>query len=392
MLNRREFCGAAAAVAASVAFGSRAYAADARYDLVIKGGRVIDPSLRLDGIRDVGVVQGRIAAVETSIAGSAAETIDARGKLVVPGLIDIHTHAARTVEGPSMVLADGVTGWIDAGSHGADGIDLGVKVARASPQQGRLLINIGRGGILPDGDTMDLARADTGVLRAAIAAHRDLIVGIKARLTKGVTANDIETLKRAQDVATAFGLPVMIHMGQTESPLPQLLDLLKPGDIVTHLFAPPPNAIIDDAGRILPAVLAARRRGVWFDVGFGRVGHLRWDVVDKILKAGFWPDTFSTDWNADSKTTGVVDLPNCMSKLFTFGMSLSEAIACATVNAARTFPVFRDRGTLNVGAVADITLLELREGEFEFVDNYDNKIKGKQRLFPAGTVLAGKRG
>ena len=194
-----------------------------------------------------------------------------------------------------------------------------------------------------------------------------------------------------QEVATAFGLPVMIHMGQTESPLPQLLDLLKPGDIVTHLFAPPPNAIVDDAGKILPAVLAARRRGVWFDVGFGRVGHLRWDVVDKILKAGFWPDTFSTDWNADSKTTGVVDLPNCMSKLFTFGMSLSEAIACATVNAARTFPVFRDRGTLNVGAVADVALLELRDGEFEFVDNYDNKIKGKQRLFPAGTVLAGKR-
>ncbi len=391
MLNRREFCAAAAAIAGSVAFGSPAVAADARYDLVIKGGRVIDPSLRLDGIRDVGIVQGRIAAVEPSITVAAADTIDARGKLVVPGLIDIHTHAARTLEGPGMVLADGVTGWIDAGSHGADGIDVGLKVARASPQQGRLLINVGRGGILPDGDTMDLARADVGALRAAIAAHRDLIVGIKARLTKGVTANDIETLKRAQEVATPFGLPVMIHMGQTESPLPTLLDLLKPGDIVTHLFAPPPNAIIDDTGKILPAVLAARRRGVWFDVGFGRVGHLRWDVVERILQAGFWPDTFSTDWNADSKTTGVVDLPNCMSKLFTFGMSVSEAIACATVNAAHTFPVFRDRGTLNVGAVADIALLELREGEFEFVDNYDSKIKGKQRLFPAGTVLAGKR-
>ena len=391
MINRREFCAAAAATAASVAFGSRGFAADARYDLVIKGGRVIDPSLRIDGSRDVGIVQGRIAAVEPGITGAAANTIDARGKLVVPGLIDIHTHAARTLEGPGMVLADGVTGWIDAGSHGADGIDVGMKVARASPQQGRLLINVGRGGILADGDTMDLARADVGALRASIAAHRDLIVGIKARLSKGVTANDVEALKRAQEVATAFGLPVMIHMGQTESPLPQLLDLLKPGDIVTHLFAPPPNAIIDDAGKILPAVLAARRRGVWFDVGFGRVGHLRWDVVERILKAGFWPDTFSTDWNADSKTTGVVDLPNCMSKLFTFGMSLSEAIACATVNAARTFPVFRDRGTLNVGAVADIALLELRDGEFEFVDNYDNKIKGRQRLFPAGTVLAGKR-
>ncbi|MEO8466610.1 MAG: amidohydrolase family protein [Gammaproteobacteria bacterium] len=391
MFNRRDLLAAAAAGAATAAFGSRAFAADVRYDLVIKGGRVIDPSLRLDGIRDLGIVQGRIAAVEPSIAAATAATIDARGKLVVPGLIDIHTHAARTLEGPGMVLADGVTGWIDAGSHGADGIDLGLKVARASPQQGRLLINVGRGGILPDGDTMDLKRADTGAMRAAIEPHRDLIVGIKARLTKGVTANDAETLRRAQEVATAFGLPVMIHMGQTESPLPQLLDLLKSGDIVTHLFAPPPNAIIDDAGKILPAVLAARRRGVWFDVGFGRVGHLRWDIVDKVLKAGFWPDTFSTDWNADSKTTGVVDLPNCMSKLFAYGMSVSEAVACVTVNAARTFPVFRDRGTLNVGAVADIALLELREGEFEFIDNYDNKIKAKQRLFPAGTVLAGKR-
>jgi dihydroorotase len=391
MLNRREFCASGAAMTVAAAFGTRVLAADAAFDLVIKGGRVIDPSRRLDAVRDVGIRQGRIAAIERSLAAPAATTIDARGKLVVPGLIDIHTHAARTLEGPGMLLADGVTGWIDAGSHGADGIETGLKVARASPQQGRLLINVGRGGILPDGDTMDMQRADTGALRAAIAAHRDLIVGIKARLTKGVTANDAETLRRAQEVATAFNLPVMIHMGQTESPLPQLMDLLKPGDIVTHLFAPGPNAIIDDAGRILPAVLAARRRGVWFDVGYGRVGHVRWDVVERILKAGFWPDTISTDWNADSKTTSVVDLPNCMSKLLGYGMSVSDAVACVTVNAARTFPVFRDRGTLKVGAVADVALLDLRDGEFEFVDNYDNKQKAKQRLFPAGTVLAGKR-
>jgi dihydroorotase len=390
MFNRRDFCVAAGATAASLAFGSQLHAAEAGYDLVIKGGRVIDPSRRVDAVRDVGVRQGRIAAVERSITTPAARTMDARGKLVVPGLIDIHTHAARTLEGPGMVLADGVTGWIDAGSHGADGIDTGLKVARASPQQGRLLINVGRGGILADGDTMDMTRADTGALRAAIGANRDLVLGIKARLTKGVTANDVETLRRAQEVATAFALPVMIHMGQTEAPLPQLIDLLKPGDIVTHLFAPPPNGIIDDAGKILPAVQAARRRGVWFDVGYGRVGHVRWDVVERILKAGFWPDTISTDWNADSKTTGVVDLPNCMSKLFAYGMSVSDAVACVTANAARTFPVFRDRGTLKVGAVADIALLELRDGDFDFVDNYDNKVKAKQRLFPAGTVLAGK--
>jgi dihydroorotase len=109
------------------------------------------------------------------------------------------------------------------------------------------------------------------------------------------------------------------------------------------------------------------------------------------MRQGFWPDTFSTDWNVMSRTTGVVDLPNCMSKLLGFGMSVPEAIACATVNAARTFDVFRDRGTLNVGAPADVAILELREGEFEFLDNYDNTIVGRQRLFPSDTVLAGVR-
>jgi dihydroorotase len=393
-MNRREFVGSAVAGAALLARGAKVLAADAKYDLVIKGGRVIDPSVRLDAVRDVAIANGRIAAIEPSIAAAAAETLDARGKLVVPGLIDIHTHAARDKAGPSMCLADGVTGWIDAGSAGADNLDPAVAIAMGSTQPGRILVNIGRGGILslPDGDTLDLARADVGAARAAIERHRDYVVGLKARLSANVAgANDYEVLRRAAAVAAPFGLPVMIHMGQTTSPLSKLLPLLKRGDIVTHLFAPPPNAIIDDAGRILPEVLAARRRGVWFDVGNGVTGHLRWDIVEKIMRAGFWPDTISTDWNVTSKTTGVVDLPNCMSKYLGYGMSVSDVVACATVNAARTFDVFRDRGTLNVGAPADVAMLELRDGEFEFLDNYENKIKGKQRLFPFAAVLAGKR-
>ncbi len=390
-MNRREFLYTAAAgtLAAHV---TPAAAQATNYDLIIRGGRVIDPSLRLDGIRDVAINGARIAAVDAHIAAGATETINAAGRLVVPGLIDIHTHAARTVEGPALVLADGVTGWIDAGSQGADGIAGPAVIARASPQQGRVLINVGRGGILPDGDTVDIARADVGALRDAIAKHRDVIVGVKARLSRENTGeNDDEVLRRAQEVATAANLPVMIHMGQSRSPLPRLLDRLKPGDIVTHMFAPPPNSIIDESGRILPEVLAARRRGVWFDVGNGQNGHIRWDVVQPIMRAGFWPDTFSTDWNVNSPKTGVIDFPNCMSKFFGFGMSVSDAISCATVNAARTFAVFRDRGTLNVGAVADIALLELREGHFEFLDNYKNTIQGRQRLFPSGTILAGKR-
>jgi dihydroorotase len=239
---------------------------------------------------------------------------------------------------------------------------------------------------------MDLARADVAAARAAIEKDRDYIVGVKARLSRDVVgSNDVEGLRRAQEVATSFNLPLMIHMGQTASSMGKLVDLLKRGDIVTHLFAPPPNAIVDDSGHILPEVLAARRRGVWFDIGNGQTGHMRWDTIAAIMKAGFWPDTFSTDWNANSKTTGVVDLPNCMSKLLGYGMTISDAIACATLNPSRIFPVFNDRGTLNVGAPADVALLELREGTFEFLDNYKGTITGKQRFFPAGTVLAGKR-
>ena len=390
-MNRREILWAAAS-AALLAGVRPMHAQQRRYDLVIKGGRVIDPSLRLDAVRDVGIAAGRIAAVEPTIDAAAAATLNARGKLVVPGLIDIHTHAARDAAGPALCLRDGVTGWIDAGSAGADNLEPAVEIAKTAPQTGRILVNIGRGGILPEGDTKDLALADIGAARAAVEKHRDWVVGVKARLSETVVGkNDVEVLKRAQQAAEPFGLPVMIHMGQSASSLRELLPILKTGDIVTHMFAPPPNAIVDDAGRVLPEVLAARRRGIVFDVGNGVRDHIRWDIVEQVMRQGFWPDTFSTDWNVMSRTTGVVDFPNCMSKLFTYGMSVPEAIACATLNAARTFEVFRDRGTLNVGAPADVAILELREGEFEFLDNYENNIKGRQRLFPSETVLAGAR-
>ena len=393
MLSRRQFLATAAASAGMVAAARRALAAQAsRYDLILRGGRVVDPSVRLDAIRDVAISAGRIVAVEPNIAGDAADIIDARGKLVVPGLIDIHTHVARGADGQRFVLQDGVTGWIDAGSLGADRIAELIPSARSSPQPGRLLINIGRAGILGEGDTMDLSRADVAAAKDAITRNRDWIVGVKARLSRDVAgANDYEVLRRAQEVATSFDLPVMIHMGQTISPFGKLVDLLKRGDIVTHMFAPPPNAIIDDSGHILPEVLAARRRGVWFDIGNGQTGHMRWDTIEAIMKAGFWPDTFSTDWTANSRTTGVIDLPNCMSKLLGFGMSIPEAIARATVNPSRIFPLFNDRGTLNVGAPADVAVLELREGNFEFLDNFKNTITGRQRFFPSTTVLAGKR-
>jgi dihydroorotase len=312
--------------------------------------------------------------------------------LVIPGLIDIHTHATRAREGAGLCLADGVTGLIDAGTQGADHICETIAVAKAAPQPCRVLLNIGRAGILPEGDTMDLSRADVAAAREAIGRNREMIVGIKARLSRDVAGpNDFEVLRRAQEVASTFHLPVMIHMGQTVSPLPKLLALLKPGDIVTHMFAPPPNSIIDDNGHILPEVVAARRRGIWFDVGNGRTGHLRWDIADRVLKAGFLPDTFSTDWTPEGRTAQVIDFPNVMSKFLMLGMPIDKVVACVTVQASRVFPVFRNRGTVQVGSLADVAVLELREGTFEFVDNFGNQRTSRQRLFPSTTVLAGKR-
>jgi dihydroorotase len=393
MLNRRRFISDAVAVATTAAFARLPELRAAQYDLLIKGGRVIDPSRKFDQTADVAIAGGKIAAVQPNIAASAAaETIDAAGKLVVPGLIDIHTHAGREKEDGALCLADGVTSLVDAGSAGADGIDAVVAVANAAPNRMRVFINIGRKGIIPEGDLMDLANVDVAAARAAIERHRDVVVGIKARLSKNVAGNnDLEALKRAQSVARPLGIPIMIHMGQTVSPLGDLLAVLKPGDIVTHLYAPPPNGIFDDAGKLLPAVADARKRGIWFDFGNGRIDHFTWAIVDHAVQARVFPDTISTDWGQAARTDQVFNFANVLSKFLAVGMPLDAVIACATSNAAKTVPAFKGLGTLAVGAPADVAMLNLQQGSFEFEDNYKGKRTGKQRLAAAGTIFGGKR-
>ena len=394
MMNRRQFLRSATGAALATSLFARSFPAVAQsYSMIVRGGRVIDPSLHLDSIADIAIAGGRIAAVANSISGSAAQEIDATDKLVIPGLLDIHAHYAQDAQGPHICLSDGVTGWVDAGSAGADQIDNVVAIARAAPQPARILINIGRQGVIPAGDTADLALADVEAAKAAIARNRDYVIGVKARLTAGVTADDVEVLRRTQEVASYFNLPVMIHMGQSATPMGELVALLKPGDIVTHMFAPAPNAIIDDDGQLFAEILEARRRGIWFDVANGRTDHLSWDNFDAIMTTGFWPDTLSTDGFSNSRNApGVVDFPNIMSKFLNFGgMTLNDVVACSSSNASRLHVFLHDKGTLNVGAPADIAILELREGRFDFLDNYENVRVGSRRLFPFETILAGRQ-
>jgi dihydroorotase len=391
VFTRREFLHTAAAAGAAVWSGVSPVRA-AKYDLLVKGGQLLDPAFRQVAVRDVGIAGGRITAVEASLAAAdAASTIDAAGKLVVPGLIDIHTHV-RSKEMPSICLANGVTSLLDAGSQGVDRIDEVIAAAEGAANRVRILLNIARTGILPDGELMDISRVDVAAAQKVIAAHRDVIVGVKARLSRTVAGkNDVEALRRAQAITGPMKLPVMIHMGDTVSPLPDLLALLKPGDIVTHMYAPPPHGIFDDAGRVLPEVIAARKRGIWFDVGNGRVAHINWAEAERGLQQKFLPDTISSDWTEAGRTDQVFDFPNVLSKFLLLGLPVGVVIGMGTANAARAVASFKDLGTLRVGAIADVAILELRQGTFEFVDNYNNTRTGTQKLFTTAAIIGGKQ-
>jgi dihydroorotase len=183
----------------------------------------------------------------------------------------------------------------------------------------------------------------------------------------------------------------MIHIGDTRSPLPDILKLLREGDIVTHVYSPQPNGILDSNGRVLPQVRDARKRGILFDIGNGRNGHITWEVAERALQQDFPPDTISSDLNGAGLTDQVFDFPNVLSKFLMLGMSLDQVLARGTANSAKSVPALKDLGTLRKGAVADIAILELVQGTFEFVDNVSTKRTGRQKLFARSVFVAGKR-
>jgi dihydroorotase len=374
----------------------------ANYDLLIKGGKVIDPSESIEAERDVAISGGRIARVEANIpATQAKQVVNAEGRIVTPGLIDLHTHVFPYV-GPYGIEPDpycvrrGVTTVIDAGTSGAFTFPAFRRytIERASTRIRALLhvVSIGMvAGSTPNmGELEDLRYCVPKLAVDAAKENRDLIVGFKIRFSKQYTdENDYEGMKRARETADEAGLPLMIHIGGSFTPLGKFLALMKKGDVVTHSFNSHPHGLLDESGKITPEVADARLRGVLFDVGHG-AGSFSFEVMEKCLAQGFRPDTISSDLYSANIKGPVYDLVTTLSKFLLLGMNLREVIERCTANSARVFSFGAEIGTLKVGAEADVAVLELREGDFAFTDS-DGKIRtGRQKLAPVVTVRGGK--
>jgi dihydroorotase len=370
--------------------------------LLIRQGKVIDPSEGLEAVRDVAIREGKIERLEAEIpSAQARQVVDAEGKIVTPGLIDLHTHVFPYVgpygiEPDPYFLARGVTTVVDAGTSGAFTFPAFRRfiIERAFTRIRALLhvVSIGMvAGSTPNlGELEDLRYCDPKLAARVAAENRDLIVGFKIRFSKQYTGpNDWEGMKRARAAADEAGLPLMIHIGASYTPLPEFLALLKKGDVVTHSFNSHAHGLLDPSGQLLREVRAARERGVWFDVGHG-AGSFSFDVVEKCLKQDFPPDTISSDLYSANLHGPVYDLPTTLSKFLLLGMNLSDVVRRATVNAAQVFSFGAQVGTLRPGAEADLSVLELREGEFTFTDSDGKTRTSRRKLFPVVTVRGGK--
>jgi dihydroorotase len=368
--------------------------------MLIQGGTVIDPSQGLQALRDVRLVGDRVAEIADGLTSAPGEEIvDARGLLVVPGLVDLHVHvfwgaSHYGIEPDPHCLGTGATTVVDAGSAGAHTFPAFrryvIEVART-----RILpfLNIGATGMIsPDVGELEEARhIDAAAALRTIEAHRDLIRGIKVRLSRDlVGANAKVALATARAVSEAARLPIMVHVGDTPIPLADILDELGSGDVVTHCYHGNAEGLLDARGQVRAAARRAASRGVLFDVGHGR-GSFSFAVARQALAQGFPPGTISSDLHVYNLRGPVFDLATTLSKFLLLGLALDEVVRLATAAPARAIREDRVLGSLRPGAAADVTLLRLAEGPVELEDTVGERLTATRRLVPAGVVRDGAR-
>ena len=409
--QRRHFLQTGVSLAAAAALPGPLWAAmgpNDKFDLLIRNANALDAGTGLAGKRDIGIRYGLIEAIEPSIAADRAQRVmDAGGKLVTPGLIDLHCHtypygSAIGIPADELVAHQCTTTVVSAGDAGANNFAAYRRfIVPASRTRQFAFVHIALAGLagfpVPELFNIDYAQVDAAA--RAVAENADMVLGVKVRMSENVIArHGLEPLKRAILACERSGVPakIMCHIGGVADRqlMSQILDLLRPGDVLTHCYSGAPNVggdgtnIVQD-GKLLPAALAAKKRGVIFDIGHGG-GSFDYPIAEAAIAQGCPPDTISSDIHVFSgNTPGMPYLPWVMSKLIGLGFTLPEVVSMATGAPARVISRIPKHGTLQVGAPADLSILEIVEGPVSFVDTRNNTRQGKVYLRPAGTVVAG---
>jgi len=350
------------------------------FELVLRGGRVVDPSQKLDAVTDVAFSGGKVAMVGNALKADAGTDVrDVSGYIVTPGLIDLHTHVywggtSLGIDAEEFCRTSGVTTAVDTGSAGP-GNFAGFRKHVIEPSQVRILayLHVSHAGIYGFSHRVMVGESEEIRLMNPIDAvqvadaNRDLIVGIKVRVGRTSSgASGIVPLQIALEVASEVGMPVMCHIDHPPPTYEEVVSLLRPGDVLTHAFRPFPNAPSTAQGTVKQVVLQARERGVLFDIGHGR-GSFAFKTARAMLANGFYPDTISSDVHILCINGPAFDQVTTMSKFLCMGMPLGEVVKASTVNAAMALRR-PELGSLKPGSVGDATLISIQEGKFDYED------------------------
>jgi dihydroorotase len=363
------------------------------FELVVRGGRVIDAAQGVDAALDVGISGGKVVALEPGLAAGGHE-VDARGCVVLPGLVDLHTHVfwgyGHHADADAHALPNGTTTVVDAGTAGCQAMDAFRRyVAERSTARVLAFVNVSSIGQLDIriGELHNRSYLDEAGAADVVRAHPELVRGVKVRLSDYVCGGFSRlVLEATLRVAEAAGVPLMAHIGDTSEPLEALLPLFRAGDIVTHSFSGRRRTLLDRNGRVLPQVREARARGVLFDGASGR-SHFSSRTAERLLEHDFLPDTLSTDMSG--ATAGWLSMPYVMSRLLSLGMDLPMVARMATTAPARALGE-PSLGTLAVGAEADVAVLELADEAWTFTDSDGEERRGERLARPRATICKGR--